>query len=158
MILVFRFTLLICLGTIVFSHGAEATDLDIREQILFLHLRSDTNGLQLLRATVRPGHLKRAMQQGTFEIETIARSGTILHTNQISDPTIQRLEFEDPATPGKILQKKIVQREFTLRLPYNAAAGSLRFYKKSRAISGGLQAESTRQFLGQIALPIHQEP
>jgi hypothetical protein len=125
-----------------------------KERIVFLRLRRDTNGVTLLKATVHDGHLKTAFARGPLEFEVARSDGVILQTGALKDPTITRLEFEDPEHPGEIRVREIKRdsAEFMLRVRFEAAASILRFYKSAESMPGKLGAKADRQLIGEIPL------
>jgi len=132
------------------------------DQIVFLHLRRDAAGVTLLKTATRPGRLKPqppGLNTGPLEYELASASDAVLATGRLLDPLLQRLEYEDPAQPGQ-LRQKIVERpeaQFTLRVPHHAAARLIRFYLRQPA-TPGLSAQSTREMIAEISLPLSSEP
>ena len=120
------------------------------QRILYLHLRRDASGITLIESSIHPGRLKTVPQAGRLEHEM---DGAV--QGRIVDPLMQRLEYEDPSEPGKLLSK-LVQRDsadFTLRLPESAAGRSLKFFQRPSPRVGEVRAQANRTFIGEIMIP-----
>ncbi|MFA5834515.1 MAG: hypothetical protein WDA22_13640 [Bacteroidota bacterium] len=69
-------------------------------------------------------------QPGIF-FEVLSQNGSLLFKNNLKDPSIQHLEYEDPENPGRLLSKDIRQNdvEFTIRIPYKWEMSRVEFYR-----------------------------
>ena len=126
-----------------------------RSEILFLHLRLDTNGVALVSRTVRPGRFKGESSRGAIEIEVGDGAGRVLYRGRARDPLVERFEYEDPDEPGKILVKEVRLQsgEMMLRLPRREEARVMRVYRRRAAAVGEIHPQATtREFLGEIVL------
>ena len=142
--------------------GPDVSTTNRADGILFLHLRRDTNGIVLLDSNVRPGRLKPQASRGDIEFETAsagdagdAGDAGILDRGLIQDPLVQRFEYEDPESPGRI-KVKIVERpsaEFFIRVPNREAAKTIRFYRKPRQEPGRLAPQAARELISEVILP-----
>ena len=131
-------------------------------QILFLHLVITNQTVSLVDSNLRPGLLKptpEADSTGLF-YEQVSEAGAMLCKGSMADPSVHHLEFENPAKPGG-LQRKTVQLdkvEFTLRVPFHAAARRVNFFKLPVGPPGTVQPAVTRVSLGSITLPSDKHP
>ena len=125
------------------------------DRIVFLTLKFDKSSVQLVDSKIVPGHLKtnRGPSRGEIQYELLGDSGLLLQ-GAITDPLVQRLEYEDPDNTGKILSKVIAWPEatITLRVPYSAAIKQLSFYRTEQ--TGGDDSKATRTTLSIIDLTI----
>src|SRR5262245_16354682 len=103
-------------GAILAACWCQAEETD---QILFLHLRLKEDAITLLSSSVQPGRLKTPFapdKKGEIYLELISTNSTVLWSDVMADPTVQRLEFEDPDRPGtfKTQQITVAEAEFTV--------------------------------------------
>lgn len=144
-----RFRALLCAFLLGYPVFAQAP-----EQIQYLHLRRDAEGVTLLGASAYRGQMKPEVQGGPLEYETDEgfRSG-------LPDPLLQRYEYEDPSEPGRIrsLHVERASAEFTIRVPGRMTGQNLRFFQRHVPRSGELAAQGAREFLGEIRVPAAAE-
>ncbi len=124
--------------------------------IIFLHLRMTNGQVELVNQTRTPGTLKhrggKEPARG-LEVELHSKAGATLWTQTVDDPASQRLEYEDPANPGKILAREatFTNVEFTVRVPANSGAESAAFFRRDAAGTKAAGAPSRRE-IGRITL------
>ena len=105
-----------------------------QDSIVFLQLRLKNETVTLVKTTVRPGILKQQRvdndQPGIF-FEVLSQNGSLLFKNNLKDPSIQHLEYEDSENPGRLLSKDVRQNdvEFTVRIPYKREMSRVEFYR-----------------------------
>lgn len=128
-------------------------------QIVFLHLRATETGFELLDAQSAPGLLRVPHYESKLaglHFEVRGRAQQVLFQDVCPEPTIRRLEYEDPDRPGHILTKQVAasNTEFTIRVPYFADAQTIRFYRHSTVAAGVSQPDSTPQLIaaGEVTL------
>jgi hypothetical protein len=134
-------------------------------QILFLTLKLEKDQVSLIRSATAPGTLKPSVThpQG-LEMELTSGAGQLLWRQSVTDPSIQRLEYEDPDHPGRIVMKvvQLTNVEFTVRVPALTNAQRLHFYQSSAFSSTNAAASSaprekaiaeSRRSLGHVTLP-----
>jgi len=126
-------------------------------QILFLHLKVKDQIITLLDSAAVPGTLKppRELNEG-LEYRLVSSTGEFLWKGGIDDPRVRRVEYDDPAQPGK-LQVKFIrsdEAEFTVRVPVVSSAERVEFDVIEPAVSGTNGSPSTiRKKLGSVLLP-----
>ena len=132
------------------------------ERILFLQLRIKDNVVSLLKASSRPGVLKRQPHKEELTLELLSPEGVSLWTAGVEDPGIQRFEYEDPDHPGE-LKTKVIETpdtEFTVRVPWKKGAKRLSVYRHERpSVSGKAPlapVRAARRHLGQVELPVEE--
>lgn len=119
---------LLCLGVVRPARAQDAgtaTTTATASGIVFLHVRFKADGtLELLEAQTRPGKLKGALAADAHGAETlscqvVSPTGAALWTGKVADPSTQRVEYEDPAQPGRLLSKSVSRpgAEFMVRVP-----------------------------------------
>ncbi len=109
---------------------------DAVPRMLFLHLKMETNQVSLLGASVAPGKARPAAGEASqLQVEIADAAGQLLWTNSVSDPTVRRLEYEDPEHPGSILHKDVQMTnvEFVVRAPALANARQVSFFSSRSA-------------------------
>jgi len=124
-------------------------------QVVFLHLKLKQGKLILLDRNVRGGSVKqsRAVQQyATWNYDVRSRSGEVLWSGTMRDPSLRRYEYEDPNEPGKLKGRHVDldNAEFTVRIPDIVGADRVEFYR-SIASSAGAE-RPVRQLIGTIPL------
>jgi hypothetical protein len=123
--------------------------------ITFLHLRATADGFELIDAKTVNGSLRSGRYDSArpgLHVEVRSADDHLLFRDVYPDPTINRLEYEDPEHPGKILAKEITKQEFTIRVPYFAEGRTVHFYRRL----GGAVTKSNQPLLihqGQVSLP-----
>jgi len=128
-------------------------------QILFLHLRITNEVVSLVSSVARPGVLKAPREAAGDDLryELLSASRKSLWKAGVADPTIRRLEYEEPPGSGNLKHKTLVlkEAEFTIRVPVLAEARRIDFYRLEP--SGAPDAEGrravTRRSLGSLTLP-----
>jgi hypothetical protein len=98
--------------------------------ITFLHLRVTADGFQLIEAKTVNGSLRTRRYDSAkpgLHVEVRGADDRVLFRDVYSEPTVTRLEYEDPEHPGKLRAKEIINQEFTIRVPYFAEARTLHF-------------------------------
>jgi hypothetical protein len=126
-----------------------------RNEILFLHLRQDANGITLVRSDSHPGQLKPQSEDGAIQFEVSSPENVLIHSGRMPDPLLQRLEYPDASEPGR-LRTELLPREsaeFTLRLPRSTAGRALRFFRRTAFQEGKLRTLAVREFLGEVIIP-----
>lgn len=151
-----------CLAALSLVSASLAADEKEPERILFLHLRIKDNVVSLVKASSRPGVLKKPQHQEGLTLELLSPEGTPLWTAGVEDPGVQRFEYEDPENPGQLLTK-IVERpdtEFTVRVPWKKGATHLSVHRHERAPAAakapGAPAQAARRHLGRVELPAEE--
>jgi hypothetical protein len=131
-----------------------------RDQILFLHLRLKDGVVTLVRSSVKPGRLKTPIasdRKGEIHLELTATNGLSLWSDVMADPTVQRLEYEDPEHPGalKLKEVKVTEAEFIVRVPFHKDAKQLELQRLDRpANRAEAGAPGTKKkLLGTVAIP-----
>ena len=123
--------------------------------ITFLHLRTTTDGFELIEARTVEGSLRTERYDSAkpgLHVEVRSADDRILFRGVYPEPTIKRLEYEDPADPGKIRAKEITNQEFTIRVPNFTEARTVHFYRRLEGrLSGSNQPVLIHQ--GQVTLP-----
>ena len=100
-------------------------------QIFFLHLKLESNQVSLVSASVAPGTLKRFSEhRPALDLEVATSDGQVLWTNNVANPSIRHLEYEDPGHPGEIISKEVqlTNTEFMVRVPAFRDAHHVNFY------------------------------
>lgn len=158
---IYRTLLLCCVfaaGAVLAGFAAEpvAQEKPVTDRIVFLHLRREAGAVKLINATVRPGRVKPQPRAGSLTLEMVTEKGETLFSSEVKDPAVERIEYEDPASPGKIAVRNIPREnaEFTARVPFHAAARSVRFFLRGAAVRpGAVGALAERTSLGEVILP-----
>jgi len=111
--------------------------------ITFLHLRATADGFELVEAKTVDGSLRVRRYDSTktgLHVEVRSADDRVLFRDVHPDPTVTRLEYEDPEHPGKI------------RVPYFADARTVHFYRRLEGrVSGSNRPLLIHQ--GQVTLP-----
>jgi len=98
-------------------------------------------------------HLKtnRGPSRGEIQYELLGESGVMLQ-GAITNPLVQRFEYEDPDNPGKLISKTVnwIEATVNLRVPYSAAIKELTFYREQS--SGSPDTDFTRSVIGVVEL------
>jgi hypothetical protein len=131
---------------------------DEPEQILFQHFKLKDDVVTLVQSTVRPGVLKSPVtseKNGELYLELLGGNGSTLWSDVLDDPTVQRMEYEDPDHPGQLKTHWVqsTEAEFTVRVPFHKAAKQLRV---QRLASPALKTDAIGQakiMLGTFELP-----
>lgn len=123
-------------------------------KIIFLHLKLDSNQVSLVSASVSPGTLKRVSEhQPALDLEVATSVGQVLWTNNVANPSLRHLEFEDPDHPGEILSKEVqlTNTEFTVRIPVFREAHHVNFYRSES--SAGTNAAAAKLSVANLPAP-----
>ena len=146
---------------LVFAFLAACSGLaEEKDQILFLQLKLKDEAITLVRSSVRPGHLKTPIapdKKGEIRLELTAADGSSLWHEVMADPTVRRIEYEDPDNPGSLKSKevRVTEAEFTVRVPFVKAAKQLNLHRLEKPARRA-DAQTPRQagkLLGVVALP-----
>ena len=134
----------------VMAAGAEGR----ASEILFVHLRLENGRAVLVDQKRAPGVLKErrgAEPARSLHIELLSGTGATLWKTAIPDPSIRRLEYEDPDHPGKIKvhEAPVTNAEFTVRVPVHAQAQTLALSRRHPEKKPGA---SDREELGRVPL------
>ena len=123
--------------------------------ITFLHLRATADGFELIEAKTVNGSLRTRRYDSArpgLHVEVRSLDDRVLFRDVYPEPTVTRLEYEDPEQPGKIRAKEITNQEFTIRVPYFAEARTVHFYRRLEGrVSGSNRPLLIHQ--GQVTLP-----
>jgi hypothetical protein len=128
-------------------------------QILFLHLKVTNQVVWLVSSVTRPGVLKTPRDAAADDLhyELFSASGESLWKAAVADPTILRLEYEEPPGSGNLKRKTVVlkEAEFTVRVPVVPQDRRIDFYKlePSGVPDGKGVKPLTRKSLGSLDLP-----
>jgi hypothetical protein len=90
------------------------------DQILFVHLKWSTNGVQVLRTDVRPGKLKGpAPSEGRLQIRLADAAGEVAWTGLINDPRRRAYEYPKVDSTNALAQLDVVREEaeIVVRMP-----------------------------------------
>ena len=157
------FALLVLLAV---GRGTAASAQEASPQILFLHLKLQSNQVALVSASTVLGTLKRIpATHGALDLEVATAAGQVLWTNSVADPALRRLEYEDPANPGQILAKEVpaTNAEFMVRVPAFPNAHHVKFFRKPAPVGtnapankngAGAVSSDPRTPLGVVTLPV----
>lgn len=132
--------------------------------ILFLQLRLKDGTFSLVSATNVPGMLKAprgAKPAKEFQLVVEVAEGKPVWTEEIADPSVERLEYEDPAKPGGIQVKEVrrAEVEFTVRVPAGSGQRTLAIYRRPASGTNVVQnAVPSRELVSRIELPILSKP
>jgi hypothetical protein len=123
--------------------------------ITFLHLRATATGFELVEARTVNGSLRTKRYDAArpgLHVEVRSADDRVLFRDIYPDPTVRRLEYEDPEHPGKIRAKEISNEEFTIRVPDFSEARTVHFYRRLEGrVSGSNRPLLIQQ--GQVTLP-----
>ncbi|MGE5313563.1 MAG: hypothetical protein ACM3Q4_02605 [Acidobacteriota bacterium] len=124
-------------------------------QILFLRLRMQNDSVRLVESSLRPGMVKqvrKAPESGVIEYECLTHAGEVVFRGRMSDPSLRRYEYEDPAEPGRIAVRhvRVKDAEFTVRVPYREGLRRVDFYRKNSNASSGASVRSMRTHIGTV--------
>lgn len=103
-------------------------------KILFLNLIWEKGSIRLQDYAVRPGRLKQGLKPKPYSqaliYELFAANNVKLGEGVLPNPSIERLEYADPAQPGviKMTTTKRDTATFTLRLSYNRNLARVDFF------------------------------
>ena len=125
---------LLCGALISTEHIRAAPGSDRSAGITFLHLRTTADGFDLVEAKTVNGSLRARRYDSAkpgLHVELRDADNRVLFQDVYPEPTVTRLEYEDPQHPGKIRVKEIAPTaEFTVRVPYFAEARTAHFYRR----------------------------
>ncbi len=130
------------------------------DQIVFLHLRLKDGVVTLLRSSVKPGRLKTPIasdKKGEIHLELTGTNGVPLWSEVMADPTVQRLEYEDPEHPGtmKIKEVKVAEAEFIVRVPFHKDGRQLNLHRLDKPANRAVAAApgTKKKLLGTVTVP-----
>ena len=140
-----------------------ATAQSEQDKFFFLTFRLTNGVVTLVKSEVKPGTLKPQRDSTRavalrFVLEKAEDEG--LWSRRIDDPSVQRLEYEDPDHPGEI-QSKTVQLddvEFIVRAPYRKEVRHVAIYREELqpAVAGEKAAPPKKELLVRIPLPVEE--
>lgn len=120
-------------------------------RVAFVQMHIDSTGVSIVKVKLVEGTTKAptkdANNPGLFCEMRLADS-SVLAVGHIPDPLRLRMEYEDPAEPGK-LQAKMVEKhsaDFLIRVPYREDMVSLDVYRIEPPQDAS--AKATKQLLG----------
>jgi hypothetical protein len=122
-------------------------------RIVFLHLRASPRGFEVIDTKIASGSLKSSPyepgKEGLHFQLLGGANGPVLFQNICPEPTVRRLEYEDPNSPGRLIAKQVISEtaEFTIRVPYVAGTQKLRFYRSAGNDAVGVMAGPKRREL-----------
>ncbi len=142
-------------GVLLASGVGAGSSPDRSSGITFLHLRATATGFELVDARTVNGSLRTRRYDAAkpgLHVEVRSADDRVLFRDVYPDPTVRRLEYEDPEHPGKIRAKEIPNQEFTIRVPDFAEARTVHFYRRLEGrVSGSDRPLLIRQ--GEVTLP-----
>ncbi len=131
-----------------------------QDKFFFLTFRLKAGVVTLVKSQVMPGTLKPQRDSTRavalrFVLEKAEDQP--LWSRRVDDPSVQRLEYEDPDHPGEI-RSKVVQLddvEFIVRAPYRKEVRHVAIYREelSPPVAGEKAAPPRKQLLVRIPLP-----
>jgi hypothetical protein len=132
-----------------------------KDQILFLHLKLKDDAVTLVRSSVKPGRLKTPFapdKKGDIHLELTTAEGLSLWSDVMADPTVQRVEYEDPENPGtlKVKEIRVTEVEFTVRVPFHKEGKQFRLHRLNKPASraDATAAGRVKKLLGAVAIPV----
>ena len=104
--------------------------------ILFLCLQLKDGAFSLVSATNVSGTLKTPRRTAAAkELQMVVEdaAGTAFWTQEMADPSVERLEYTDPAQPGVIQVKEVRRKQvqFTVRVPLALGKRQLAIYRRA---------------------------
>jgi hypothetical protein len=120
-------------------------------KVAFVQMHMDSSGITMVKVQVVNGTTKAPSKDpnrpGLLAEMRLADS-TVLVVGHIADPLRQRLEYEDPAEPGKLKAKMIEKSsaDFLVRVPIRDDMVRLDFYRIEAAPEGA--GKAVRKLLG----------
>jgi len=125
--------------------------------ITFLHLRATATGFELVEARTVNGSLRIRRYDPAkpgLHVEVRTADNRVLFREVYPEPTVSRLEYEDPEHPGKIRTQAVAvpSEEFTIRVPYFSDGRTVHFY---RHVEGGVSGTNAPLLIhqGEVKLP-----
>ena len=142
----------------LFWVGASLAQTNAEPKILFLQLKVKGGAVSLVKSATRPGILKRTRTPAADELqfELLSETGESLWRAGVPDPTVRRVEYEDPPGSGN-LKSKVIQleeAEVTVRVPVVPKGHHVEFYRLE-APTPGAKGEKTfaHRSFGTVRLP-----
>jgi hypothetical protein len=128
-------------------------------RMVFLHFRLKNDTITLVKSAIRPGVVKQRRQaekRGGIYFEAVSSAGLSLWNGVMDDPTIQRLEYEDPSQPGqiKINQVQLKETEFVIRLPFKPELHRVEFYRLELPAGAPGKQNFQRRLIGSTPLQL----
>ena len=149
----------VLLGTLFLGATALRAAEEAKPGIWFLRLQLKEGAFSLVSATTVPGGLKiprGAKPSKELQLVVEDAAGKAVWTEEMADPSVERLEYTEAAQPG-VLQVKEVRRaqvDFTVRVPAASAKRTLAIYRQvAPSASSTPKTAATRQLVGRITLP-----
>ena len=133
-----------------------------QDSIVFLHLRLKNDTITLIKSTIRPGVLKQPRMGNDptgIVFEVMSQRDSLLFKNNLKDPSILHVEYEDPNDPTRLLSKKILKNdvEFTVRIPYKKEMHRVYFYRTSFIPSSSKTHQVNKSIIGEADLLLNGE-
>ena len=155
---------LIVFVALFLSAMSRLTAEETKPGILFLRLRLKDGAFSLVSATNAPGVLKAP--RGTrptreFQLVVEAGDGKAVWAEEIADPSVERLEYADPAQPGAIQVKEVrrAEVEFMVRVPVAPGQRALAIYRRTAPAAKAIpKTEPSRDLVVRIPLPNPSPP
>ena len=127
---------------------------DTTNQFLFLRLRLKAGEITLVDSSLVNGTLKP--QRDSEELESLvvsleATTGEERWSLAIADPSLQRLEYEDPDQPGTLRSKsvKVDDVEFVVRAPLTPGVRQVAVFRKEKTA----ERANAKRLLARTPLP-----
>jgi hypothetical protein len=156
-------TVLLAIGLITMLFVSASLDTraqgDTTNQFLFLTLRLKNGTVTLEKAQTVAGTLKPQLNSTDERplLITLEQTKDIAQWSlAIEDPSVQRLEYEDPEHPGMLKSKLVVIEdiEFIVRTPLITGVRHLAVHRKTTQITQAVGNSSvTNSLLARIELP-----
>ena len=127
--------------------------------ILFLRLQLKDGVFSLASATNVPGKLKAPRRDAPakeFQMVVEDAAGKDVWTQEMADPSVERLEYTEAAQPDVIQVKEVrrAQVEFTIRVPAASAGSQLAIYRRVVPPANvAVKTTATRELVARLALP-----
>ena len=145
----------VCSAVLARAELSAGSNPDGSNGITFLHLRASATGFELVEAKTVNGSLRTIHYDSAktgLHVEVRNGDNRVLFRDVCAEPTIRRLEYEDPEHPGKIRAKEVTNQEFTIRVPSFSEARTVHFYRR---LEGRVSGSNTPLLIhqGQVTLP-----
>ena len=124
------------LAMVLCSSLLSASHASAEDQILFVHLKWSTNGIQVLRTDVRLGKLKgRPPSEGRLQIRLADAQGQATWTGLIDDPRRRSYEYPKADSDDQLAQFEVDQEEAELvvRIPFTSGAQEIQVWGETIA-------------------------
>jgi len=150
-----RLVVAVCSALLASAEVRAGSGPDGSTGITFLHLRVIADGFELIEAKTVNGSLRTRRYDSAkpgLHVEVRGADDRVLFRDVYPEPTVTRLEYEDPEHPGKIRAKEVTNQEFTIRVPSFGEARTVHFYRR---LEGRVSGSNTPLLIhqGQVTLP-----